>query len=378
MGRQKRKFRRNEPCWCGSGKKYKYCHIDRSNEDPPKTQDFIENEKQHKAKYCLHPLASAANCKGGIIRAHTIQKAGGLSRIARENHVYQMHGSFHNIFRNSGLFKAQLVGYRQATTFTGFCNHHDSEIFRPIEENAFDGSQEHCFLLAYRGICKALYGKKYQSDGLPFLRTMDRGQHPINQIVTQKYVGDFAEGTEAGLRDLLHYKTIYDSILLSKDYSEVNFYGVNFSKVPDILCCGSTSIETDFSGKTIQGIEEFSDLDKPLENCNLSIMPSNEGGYAVFTWIGQSEKVEKFINSFSSLDYSRISNALVRFAFEYTEDIAISPDWWERMSDKRKEKLESRFLQSLDPYELRDPECLIDDGENYAEWGPISIVSNLD
>jgi SEC-C motif len=28
------KLGRNEPCWCGSGKKYKKCHLDRENQPP--------------------------------------------------------------------------------------------------------------------------------------------------------------------------------------------------------------------------------------------------------------------------------------------------------------------------------------------------------
>lgn len=27
IDRKKKKTGRNEPCWCGSGKKYKYCHL---------------------------------------------------------------------------------------------------------------------------------------------------------------------------------------------------------------------------------------------------------------------------------------------------------------------------------------------------------------
>ncbi|MFK0392220.1 SEC-C metal-binding domain-containing protein, partial [Campylobacter jejuni] len=32
---------RNKLCWCGSGKKFKKCHIDRENQSPIRQSDFI-------------------------------------------------------------------------------------------------------------------------------------------------------------------------------------------------------------------------------------------------------------------------------------------------------------------------------------------------
>lgn len=85
------KLGRNDPCWCGSGVKYKKCHLDREQAEPPNIWEFASEQKRnYSKKYCIHPSANVGVCEGKIVKAHTIQKSGGLSRIAENGHVYQL------------------------------------------------------------------------------------------------------------------------------------------------------------------------------------------------------------------------------------------------------------------------------------------------
>ena len=50
------KIGRNDPCWCGSGKKYKKCHLTRSSEPQlPSGAIASEIRKRSKVSTCLHP-----------------------------------------------------------------------------------------------------------------------------------------------------------------------------------------------------------------------------------------------------------------------------------------------------------------------------------
>ena len=81
---------RNKPCWCNSGLKYKSCHLNREKAAAPTLQDKLKNTRKFFGKkYCLHPNAGE-ECKGDIIKAHTVQRSGGLSKIARNGHVYTL------------------------------------------------------------------------------------------------------------------------------------------------------------------------------------------------------------------------------------------------------------------------------------------------
>src|SRR5712692_6338655 len=79
---------RNEPCWCGSGKKYKKCNRNREFEKRlPLTAARSEMRLAWRHKQCLHPQAGPGICDK-IVSAHTIQRSGVLQRIVDStNHV---------------------------------------------------------------------------------------------------------------------------------------------------------------------------------------------------------------------------------------------------------------------------------------------------
>ena len=84
---QKETMGRNDRCWCGSGMKWKSCHRDREKQEPINIYQKLEELDVHFAEgKCLHPHASDKSCSS-VIRAHTIQRGGGLKTIAEDYHV---------------------------------------------------------------------------------------------------------------------------------------------------------------------------------------------------------------------------------------------------------------------------------------------------
>jgi hypothetical protein len=106
-------------------------------------------------KYCLAPLANSATCSGRIVSAHSIQRNGqGLKQIAKNGHVFtgrptEIRGT-----------KVVPIGIGNASTFTGFCDLHDTEIFRPIEAEPNIFSHEQLFLLLYRPLAMEVFLKR--------------------------------------------------------------------------------------------------------------------------------------------------------------------------------------------------------------------------
>ena len=69
------KMPRNDPCWCGSGKKWKRCHRDRESQTPVKLGEQLSRlYREFQKGYCSHPQASSENCGHRIVRAHTVQR----------------------------------------------------------------------------------------------------------------------------------------------------------------------------------------------------------------------------------------------------------------------------------------------------------------
>jgi hypothetical protein len=123
---------RNEPCWCGSGKKYKKCHLNRASEkDLPFEALVQEMQEAWDQKKCLHPQAAARVCDR-IVSAHTIQRSRVLQKITdSSNHVRSFHPLKPDF--STGRLELRRIGWREASTFTGFCGTHDSATVRPVE-----------------------------------------------------------------------------------------------------------------------------------------------------------------------------------------------------------------------------------------------------
>jgi hypothetical protein len=134
---------RNRPCWCGSGQKYKRCHLGREHQTPPSPWDHAAKaRKLYATKLCLHPTAGANSCSGPIVRAHTVRRSADLKAIARNGHVYQSSADFSDLNRTDGRVIPKLIGINDASTFWGFCKKHDATTFASLENRSFVPTDE--------------------------------------------------------------------------------------------------------------------------------------------------------------------------------------------------------------------------------------------
>jgi hypothetical protein len=98
----------------------------------------------HNARFgrCLEP---GMECDKTAIRAHSIQNARTLDLIVADNHVIALRP---RASQNGIEINFESVGRNNASTFTGFCSQHDSDIFAPIDKGTLDPTnREQLFLL---------------------------------------------------------------------------------------------------------------------------------------------------------------------------------------------------------------------------------------
>src|SRR5258708_2942040 len=104
------KRERNKPCWCGSGKKSKMCHLNREKQPKPGIDQRIKDHRAaNNIRACLVENLDSHPCSGGIVRAHSISRRASLELISRKQHVYGFPGSFTNLLKGRG-FRPELVG----------------------------------------------------------------------------------------------------------------------------------------------------------------------------------------------------------------------------------------------------------------------------
>lgn len=367
------KLGRNAPCWCGSGKKYKRCHLNREHEPRPTLEEGKNlYKKAFDKKYCLHPNANKGECEGGIVKAHTIQRNGGLTRIARDNHVYRI---IPNIYKSKRevVFETDLIGIGKASTFTGFCKYHDATTFDDIENYPFTGKPNQIFLLAYRALIREVFMKHNQHNLTKLLKDFDRGLNPTVQREFQEFLTFYSYGTLLGARTLNRQKSIYDSALLNNDYLSLKYFVIFISNNPEFVCSGASILEQDFNGNNFNQLGR-SDIDQDI--ITFSIIPIDVGGVIIFATLDSGKDISEFFSSLESLSYSAIPNAITRYAFEFYENVYISPIWWDSLSDEKKKGLVSRAASAVRPDEVRVTNRLTDDGIDYIKWNITKIITN--
>lgn len=113
--------------------------------------DFFKMMKRGLSK-CLDPTLA---CPNSAIRAHSVQNATALSFIEESNHVCELKM---RILNGSPVCAFEKVGRNNASTFTGLCSKHDTEIFLPIDTKPLDiNNKEQLFLIAYRSVTRELH-----------------------------------------------------------------------------------------------------------------------------------------------------------------------------------------------------------------------------
>lgn len=356
---------RNDPCWCGSGRKYKKCHLGR--ESLPRLKPWEADADLKRAasvKYCLAPDALKGECSGQVVRAHTVPKRGSLRQIARNGHVYSAFPiDVRSLDRNLGTIQPRLLGINRASTFTGFCSVHDKSIFRKVEDEPFAASREQCFLLGYRAFAREIFFKKAAAQVLSGLRDADRGMPFEDQLALQTQTRKMNDGTSACLRDNVQEKARYDKILTNRNFELVRAYVILLEDAPPVMCSGAFFPEHDFDGNHLQDLLK---LDVKVDMLTLSSFYGGENGAVVFTWLpGENAACERFISSLKGIPGNLLTDALVRLLFNF-ENLHISPDWWESLTESQRSSLTLRLTASSHPAIERLG--LEEDGISYGNW----------
>lgn len=351
-------------CWCDSGRAYKDCHLDRHLQKPLHVNDILTIiQKQYSgAKYCFHPDAGK-KCKGSIIQAHTIQRRGSLSKIAGGGKVMNFTAPDAHILK-TGKTSASLIGIKEASIFTGFCGHHDDQTFKPIETQAFQFTDEHFFLLAYRAICKELYEREIWVRSMPHLRNLDRGYPIENQRLIQ-YWAKKLEIASGFRRDcVLHHKQYYDRLLNSRDFSELRYYAIRLGEIPDIVCSAAFCPRFDFTEILLQQPNRSRIYD--VITC--SIVATEAGGVIVFSWVGRSAVCERFVWSLDQYGDEELPHAIVRLAFYSFQNMYGRPAWWNNLDQASQDKLLRRREIGMTCKLQLVPDCYVDDGLRSVTW----------
>ncbi|MDT0354764.1 hypothetical protein RJO15_03185 [Herbaspirillum huttiense F1] len=337
-------------CWCLSGKKWKFCHKGREKMvAKPSTQSQHELFSIYTKGPCQHPEASEGNCSGAqAIRSHSIQRNGGLARIAESGHVLSHKKSFTalDLVKKNGQIDARKIGVTDASTFPGFCNFHDTTMFRDIEGGAPTFDKWSGFLLSFRALSYELFTKEVTLQYSEATRQhSDCGRSFAVQVGIQALRLAIIKGLRAGVDKMTLWKASYDDMFLKRDTSAFRMYGLVFKGEIPFVASGVLMPEYDFQGTLLQ------ELWKPesIEKICFNVTTLGDLNILVLGWIGiENGPAERFVRSFDSLSADRKADAALITAFEYLENLFIRISWWESLAPHLRTALDDRVRNGAD------------------------------
>ncbi|MFZ2102857.1 MAG: SEC-C domain-containing protein [Oricola sp.] len=359
----KNKKGRNDLCWCGSGLKYKRCHLGREAKAPLPLQAIAN--KVHKAgKHitCLHPQASAATCRK-VVSAHTLQRSRVLKAISdSKNHVMTFHPPRMD---DDGIMHAYRRGWKEASTFTAFCGKHDTETFAALETVEFSGSPEQCFLIAYRAICWEFFQKISATQANPAIKSLVDYGAPIDiQQLVQHRLNVQQAGLEKGLADLREIKAEMDQNFLNKDYAEYAICEFVLDTPMVVAVTGSITPNRSLSGKKLQTLH---DPAAKMQWLSFGVDISPRGVSVVFIWRSIDTAPSEYMREVMALDDAVLPRFLVQFFFAHCENTYFSEAWWQSLSEQDRSCL-ANLMRNSNPYysppgydlarSLREPQLL--------------------
>jgi len=338
------KLGRNDPCWCNSGKKFKKCHLDRDKQTPI-NEGIVHKQLNsfYSQKYCSVPSAMNNECSGKIIKAHSISKSSSLKEIAHNGHVLTTFKGAVS-FKNEFNISPKKIGIQKASTFTGFCAHHDKTLFQPIEDSYFVVSEENCFLIAYRAVSRELFVKERSSGTFDLLKNLDKGNTFEQQKSVQSEHKRLTENNDLSTSDLKEIKSKLDSMLVVCDHRKLNHVVFTLSAPPKIMTSAAVAPMYDFQGKKIQSISQ--DPNDIPSYIIINSFSSNGLGYICLSWVDEHSLVaSRFYESLKQS--SSIEASLVAFIFTSLENNYISECWWSSLGAPQRSYLMNLYSQGV-------------------------------
>lgn len=276
-------------------------------------------------------------CDSKPINSHTISRVA-LKELAEKGHLITP-----IIIPTKNLIeipqKFLLKGIRYASTFPGFCSHHDHRLFKPIDSSKLTLNSENIRLLYMRALAHELF-KKHQN--FHFHEELFRK----GLVSRNSYYQAFQNGTRIAIKILLN-----QLLEISEKNSELSYIYFKFDKVLPFSFSGLYGFNLEVFEKekgTVYHVDDASS--RNFQNSLTAVIPSKTGSYFILA----SLKVNKteFPSALSRFSFASID--LVEFIFQFgidkMENLFISPIWFSALPKSLQEALEVRFHKTILKY----------------------------
>lgn len=310
---------------------------------------------------CLH-FDAGVRCTESI-DAHSIQKGAVLSLVAQNGKIYAPSKNFGDTKRSKGRITFTEQGVNRVSTFRGFCGKHDNELFEPIDNAPLAPTPEQVALYAYRSLCREVFVKE---NAVALFR--DNPKNPPRNKANQDVFDAMAKGSQFALKNLYAQKEKFDLLFRSSCFDSVRSVLFHSLQQPSVVFSGLLYPDFDFLGNQLQ---DLSDHNGELDLITFSFAPMSQGWALLFAWhCDSSQSCVPLIRSLATRVYDDdgLGDLLFRFVISNCENLAISPTWWESLTEDQRGEITNSANHMADVFSLPRSDYLTKGLEAIAEW----------
>ncbi len=307
-----------------------------------KKEDFHQYLTSVKAAYkkesrimeCFHHNKN--ECRGKIKKSHSIQRNGRLSIIEspvnQSNSIYTF--TSHTFSINHFLDDLVPIGKKEASTFFGFCDYHDTTIFSNIENNKFDGSDKHLFLHSYRSFTHSYHRKMeehkiYNNPNSEYIKAL----HPL-QVKSMKF------GLEMGVKDAKHYKKQLDAAIDLENYTFFEYLVYEKEGLYPFAVSSQMSPRVTYRNKPMNN---HLDPNKPWSQPLITFLPDESTTFVILAAFPNDLNSIALIDELEKLPDLLLEKAITSLIIANCENTFISPKAWHKLNKNQQRLLLDEF-----------------------------------
>lgn len=309
-------------------------------------KELEDLDKKIKAnQICIAHNFDAAHCSGEPITSHSIARSEQLKRIAENDKVCVWNNSiskcFHLMDESGGprktLFEPWTI--QRASTFEGFCNYHDTQLFNLIDKPITSFNDEVILQLHYRAMSYEYFHKKASIEFLEKILSSDGADKKLfyDMVETTK------ERDVIALNDLKKEISVCEKAFSTKNANkDVKAIVFIFDVMAPVMCTGGWVPSHTIDKKTVLFQEDMKSL-APLIGMTLGIDANNKSFWTLTYTDDTNIHVKKFLESLKKHLNKRFLDIAVLFCLQKSQNACCRPSWYTGLQKWQKDFIDRGF-----------------------------------